>query len=102
MPKKILIITISLFAFTSSLAFGGRTFSPGILIPLIAMFSALGSLAFPGTAGVISAAVSNEAKQSIEKYTPSDLITVPQDTPMLIYNIQRIATKKITKKLQKT
>jgi len=59
-------------------------------IPLLAMFSALGSLAFPGTAGVISAAVSEEAKKSIEKYTPSDLIIVPQDTPILIYNIQRV------------
>lgn len=59
-------------------------------IPLIAMSSALGSLAFPGIAGTISEAVSNEAKQSIEKYTPSDLITIPQDTPILIYNIQRV------------
>jgi len=59
-------------------------------IPLIAMFSALGSIAFPGTAGNIAGAVSEQARQSIEKYTPSDLITVPQDTPILIYNIQRI------------
>jgi len=68
----------------------GKLTSMNQKLPLAAMFSALGSTAFPGTAGAVSQAVSEEAKASIDKYTPTDLITIPQDTPIFIYNIQRI------------
>jgi len=68
----------------------GKLTSMNQKIPLAAMFSALGATAFPGTAGAVSQAVSEEAKTSIDKYTPTDLITLPQDTQIFIYNIQRI------------
>lgn len=58
-------------------------------VPAKILFSVAGA-AIPGIAGDIAGGLSQEAIKEMEQYTPDYSIEVKKDTPILIYNIQRV------------
>lgn len=59
-------------------------------VPAKAIFETLGNIALPGIGSAFAKGISDEALKEVDRYAPDYSVSVPKDTPILIYNIQRV------------